>query len=82
MIVAADLIDMPQWIYVAAVFIGALGGAIRAGEDEHTDLVGVLTLSAAMGFGGAIIRDILLGRLLPRPLRPETFTAVSSAETS
>ncbi|MDN4482577.1 trimeric intracellular cation channel family protein [Demequina lignilytica] len=80
MIVAADLIDMPQWIYVAAVFIGALGGAIRAGEDEHTDLVGVLTLSAAMGFGGAIIRDILLGRLPPQSLRdPSYFIAAGAA---
>ncbi|WP_062291461.1 trimeric intracellular cation channel family protein [Demequina phytophila] len=80
MIVAADLIDMPQWIYVAAVFIGALGGAIRAGEDEHTDLVGVLTLSATMGFGGAIMRDILLGRLPPQSLRdPSYFIAAGIA---
>ena len=71
---------MPQWIYVAAVFIGALGGAIRAGEDEHTDLVGVLTLSAAMGFGGAILRDILLGRLPPQSLRdPSYFIAAGVA---
>ncbi len=80
MIVAADLVALPQWIYVAAVFIGALGGAIRAGEDEHTDLVGVLTLSAAMGFGGAIIRDVLLGRLPPQSLRdPSYFIAAGVA---
>lgn len=70
---------MPQWIYVAAVFIGALGGAIRAGEDEHTDLVGVLTLSAAMGFGGAVIRDILLGRLPPQSLRDPTYFIAAGA---
>jgi uncharacterized membrane protein YeiH len=65
----ADALEIPLAINVAAVFVGALGGAIRAGEDERVDVVGVLTLATVMGFGGGIIRDVLLGNLPPAVLR-------------
>ncbi|WP_269078711.1 hypothetical protein [Demequina flava] len=38
---------VPLAINLVAVFVGALVGTIPAGEDEHTDLVGVFTLAAA-----------------------------------
>ncbi len=63
-----EALEIPLAINVAAVFVGALGGAIRAGEDEHVDIVGVLTLATVMGFGGGIIRDVLLGNLPPAVL--------------
>lgn len=66
---AAEALEIPLAINVAAVFVGALGGAVRAGEDEKVDIVGVLTLATVMGFGGGIIRDVLLGNLPPAVLR-------------
>ncbi|WP_062380248.1 trimeric intracellular cation channel family protein [Demequina pelophila] len=73
MTITPDLLELPIYVNLIAVFVGALGGAIRAGEDEHTDLVGVLTLSAAMGFGGGIIRDVLLGNLPPAAIRTPEY---------
>src|SRR5690606_37322770 len=69
----AEALEIPLAINVAAVFVGALGGAVRAGEDEHVDVVGVLTLAAVMGFGGGIIRDVLLGNLPPAVLRHPSY---------
>ncbi len=63
-----EALEIPLAINVAAVFVGALGGAIRAGEDERVDIFGVLTLATVMGFGGGIIRDVLLGNLPPAVL--------------
>ena len=65
----ATALAIPLAINVAAVFVGALGGAVRAGEDERVDIVGVLTLATVMGFGGGIIRDVLLGNLPPAVLQ-------------
>lgn len=72
---AVDVLEIPLAINVAAVFVGALGGAIRAGEDERVDVVGVLTLATVMGFGGGIIRDVLLGNLPPAVLRSPWYVA-------
>ena len=71
----ATALDIPLAINVAAVFVGALGGALRAGEDERVDIVGVLTLATVMGFGGGIIRDVLLGNLPPAVLRSPWYLA-------
>ena len=64
-----DVLELPLAINLLAVFFGALGGTLRAGEEEHTDLVGVFTLAAAMGFGGGLVRDLLLGNLPPAAFR-------------
>ncbi len=73
-----DVLELPLAINLLAVFFGALGGALRAGEDEHTDLVGVFTLAAAMGFGGGIVRDVLLGNLPPAAFRDPSYLVVAS----
>ncbi|SEJ21943.1 trimeric intracellular cation channel family protein [Demequina mangrovi] len=73
MTVLPELLELPLAINLLAVFFGALGGTIRAGEDEHTDIVGVFTLAAAMGFGGGIIRDVLLGNLPPAAIRDPLY---------
>ena len=72
---AAEALEIPLAINVAAVFVGALGGAVRAGDDERVDIVGVLTLATVMGFGGGIIRDILLGNLPPAVLQNPWYVA-------
>ncbi|WNM23815.1 TRIC cation channel family protein [Demequina capsici] len=74
-----DALEIPLAINLLAVFLGALGGTIRAGEDERTDLVGVFTLAAAMGFGGGIVRDLLLGNLPPAALRDPLYLVAAAA---
>ncbi len=75
-----EALQIPLAINVAAVAVGALAGAIRAGEDERTDLVGMVTLATAVGFGGGILRDVLLGNLPPAVLRhPAYLIAVVAA---
>lgn len=75
------VLELPLAINLLAVFFGALGGTLRAGEDDHTDLVGVFTLAAAMGFGGALVRDLLLGNLPPAAFRDPSYliTAAGAA---
>jgi uncharacterized membrane protein YeiH len=73
-----DVLELPLAINLLAVFFGALGGALRAGEEEHTDLVGVFTLAAAMGFGGGLVRDILLGNLPPAAFRDPSYLIVAA----
>lgn len=78
-LVGTELLEIPLAVNLVAVFFGALGGTLRAGEDDHTDLVGVFTLAAAMGFGGGIIRDILLGNLPPAAFREPLYLVVAAA---
>ena len=68
-----DALEIPLAINLIAVSIGALGGAIRAGDDERTDIFGLLLLAAVMGFGGGLVRDILLGNLPPAVLRDPAY---------
>jgi uncharacterized membrane protein YeiH len=54
------LLQLPAWIDLLAIGVGALAGAagaVRLGFD----LVGVLFVAIMMGLGGGIIRDLLLG---------------------
>ena len=76
-----DALAIPLVINLVAVFVGALGGTLRAGEDERTDLVGVFTLAAAMGFGGGVVRDVLLGNLPPAAFRDARYLAAAAAAT-
>lgn len=60
-------LQVPLWIDLAAVVVGALAGAGTA-VRERFDMIGVLLLAVVMGLGGGIIRDVLLG------LRPVAVT--------
>lgn len=55
----ASQVAMPIPVEVAAVFAGALSGAV-VGVRRGFDVVGVMTLAIASGLGGGIIRDVLL----------------------
>lgn len=61
-------LQVPLWIDLAAVVVGALAGAGVAAM-EQLDPVGALLLAMVMGLGGGIIRDLLLG------LRPAAVTS-------
>jgi uncharacterized membrane protein YeiH len=76
-----DVLEIPLAINLIAVFAGALGGTLRAGEDDRTDLVGVFTLAAAMGFGGGIVRDVLLGNLPPAAFRNPLYLLTAGVAT-
>lgn len=55
-------LQLPLPIDLSAVVVGALAGA-AIGVRERTDPVGVLFLAVAMGLGGGVIRDVLLGQV-------------------
>jgi uncharacterized membrane protein YeiH len=61
-------LQVPLWIDLAAVVVGALAGAGIAAR-ERFDLIGALLLAVVMGLGGGIVRDLLLG------LRPVAITS-------
>ena len=61
-------LQVPLWIDLTAVVVGALAGASVAAR-ERFDAVGALLLAVVMGLGGGIIRDLLLG------LRPVAVTS-------
>ncbi|WP_062212859.1 trimeric intracellular cation channel family protein [Demequina oxidasica] len=74
-------LEIPLAINLAAVFVGALVGTLRAGEEEHVDLVGMFTLAAAMGFGGGLVRDVLLGNLPPAAFRDPSYLITAAVAT-
>lgn len=56
---------IPLWADLLAVGIGALQGAMFAAQfrDRRLDLLGVAIIGIATGFGGGLLRDILLNQL-------------------
>lgn len=62
--ITADVLEglplaLPSWTPLAAVGVGAVGGAAYAAQRGF-DVVGVLTLAVAEGLGGLLLRDTLL----------------------
>jgi Predicted membrane protein len=53
---------IPLWADLLAVAIGSLQGAMFAAQfrDRRLDLLGVAIIGIATGFGGGLIRDLLL----------------------
>jgi uncharacterized membrane protein YeiH len=53
---------IPLWADLLAVGIGALQGAMFAAQfrDRRLDLLGVAIIGIATGFGGGLLRDVLL----------------------
>lgn len=74
MIALADLAsETPLALSVAATGAGALQGALIARSDDDLDHVGMATLAICLGFGGGIIRDVLLGTFPPTALTNAWF---------
>lgn len=65
--------EAPLWIEIAATAAGAATGAIRGMRSEKFDIIGVIALAIAIGFGGGLVRDILLGNTPPVALRTPAF---------
>ena len=69
-------IAVPLWINLAAAGAGGLLGTLRAGQKQELDLVGVFCVAFAVGFGGSVIRDLLLGSLPPTSFQSPWYIAV------
>jgi len=77
--VDSPLFVIPLWADLLAVGIGALQGAAFAAQfrDRRLDLLGVAIIGIATGFGGGLLRDILLGEL-PAALQSNWYLPVAT----
>ena len=76
---ASTLFVIPLWADLLAVGIGALQGALFAAQfrDRRLDLLGVAIIGIATGFGGGLLRDILLSEL-PSALQSNWYLPVAT----
>ena len=71
---------IPLWADLLAVGVGSVGGALFAAQflDRRLDLLGVAIIGIATGFGGGIIRDLLLSEV-PAALHSNWYLPVATA---
>ncbi|MEP6478734.1 MAG: TRIC cation channel family protein [Rhodoglobus sp.] len=71
---------IPLWADLLAIGIGALQGALFAAQfrDRRLDLLGVAIIGIATGFGGGILRDVLLSQV-PAALTSNWYLIVATA---
>lgn len=69
--------DTPVWLSLVATGVGALEGALLARQHERKlDIAGVMVLAISLGFGGGLIRDVLIGNTPPEVLRHWEYIAI------
>jgi uncharacterized membrane protein YeiH len=70
---------IPLWADLLAIGIGALQGAMFAAQfrDRRLDLLGVAIIGIATGFGGGLIRDVLLAQV-PAALSNNWYLVVAT----
>jgi uncharacterized membrane protein YeiH len=66
-------LQLPLAVNVVAVAVGAVVGTLMAGQYDDMDVVGMFVLALCFGFGGSILRDILLGHLPPVTFRTPIY---------
>lgn len=73
-----DAFVIPLWMDLVAVAIGSLQGAAFAAQfrDRRLDLLGVAVVGIATGFGGGILRDVLLNQV-PLALQSNWYLPVA-----
>lgn len=73
-------VSIPLWANLLAVGIGSLQGALFAAQfrDRRLDLLGVAIIGIATGFGGGVLRDILLNQV-PTALLSNWYLPVATA---
>lgn len=71
---------IPLWADLLAVGIGSVQGALFAAQfrDRRLDLLGVAIIGIATGFGGGILRDVLLSEV-PAALTSNWYLVVAIA---
>jgi uncharacterized membrane protein YeiH len=77
--VTGALFSIPLWADLLAVGIGSLQGALFAAQfrDRRLDLLGVAVIGIATGFGGGIVRDVLLGQI-PAALESNWYLPIAT----
>lgn len=72
--------SIPLWLDLVAVGVGAIQGAMFASgyRNAELDLLGVAIVGIASGFGGGIVRDVLLSREL-NALQSDWYIVVATA---
>lgn len=70
---------IPLWADLLAVGIGSVQGALFAAQfrDRRLDLLGVAIIGIATGFGGGILRDVLLSEV-PAALTSNWYLVVAT----
>ena len=70
---------IPLWADLLAIGIGALQGAMFAAQfrDRRLDLLGVAIIGIATGFGGGLIRDVVLAEI-PAALTDNWYLVVAT----
>jgi uncharacterized membrane protein YeiH len=70
---------IPLWADLLAIGIGGLQGAMFAAQfrDRRLDLLGIAIIGIVSGFGGGILRDLLLNEL-PAALTTNWYLIVAS----
>jgi len=60
-----ETFEIPLWAGLLAVGVGAMQGAMFASQfrDRRLDLLGVAIIGIATGFGGGMVRDIVLSEV-------------------
>ena len=73
------IFTIPLWADLLAIGIGSLQGALFAAQfrDRRLDLLGVALIGIASGFGGGIIRDLLLSEV-PAALESNWYLPVAT----
>lgn len=75
----AAVFVIPIWADLLAIGVGSLQGALFAAQfrDRRLDLLGVAIIGIATGFGGGVLRDVLLGEI-PRALQSNAYLLVAT----
>jgi uncharacterized membrane protein YeiH len=60
-----ETFEIPLWAGLLAVGVGAMQGAMFASQfrDRRLDLLGVAIIGISTGFGGGIVRDVMLSEV-------------------
>jgi uncharacterized membrane protein YeiH len=67
----------PIWLSLIATASGALEGALLGRQrSPKIDIAGLTILALSLGFGGSLIRDVLIGNTPPAALRHWYYIAV------
>ena len=67
----------PIWLSLIATATGALEGALLGRQrSPKIDIAGLTILALSLGFGGSLIRDILIGNTPPEALRHWYYIAM------
>ncbi|WP_168627491.1 MULTISPECIES: trimeric intracellular cation channel family protein [unclassified Cryobacterium] len=71
---------IPLWAELVAIAIGAVQGSMFAAQfrDRRLDLLGITIIGIASGYGGGLLRDILLN-VSPAALQSNWYLPVAAA---